>query len=50
MGSSFIDARHQEIRDLTVRSGISCLGTKHFAKDTNLVAPIKHISFPLCSQ
>ena len=41
IGNSFIDAKHQEIRDFTVCSFILYLGTKHFAKDTNLVAPIK---------
>lgn len=48
IGNSFIDARHQEIRDFTVCSFILYLGTKHFAKDTNLVAPIKIYS--LCSR
>lgn len=41
IGNSFIDAKHQETRDFTVCLLILYLGTKHFAKDTNLVAPIK---------
>lgn len=45
IGSLFIDDKHQEIMDLTACSDILYWGIKHFAKDTNLVAPIKYISY-----